>query len=133
MTHMKSLFQRMMETSVLLFIAAITVIGTVFVAYAFTEPPQPPSSYVHTDTSRVVFTKCQVKHSPTAVYPSCPSGYTNIHTYQMARISDESIYAGNGTGYGYRGITYINVDDSTSWFYQFPSVSSLACTVCQSD
>ncbi len=70
------------------------------------------------------FTKCQVKNAASATYPTCPSGYTRIHTYAMGRT-----YSGLSSA---NGLMPDNTTDG-SWFYTSGTESTVACAVCEKD
>ncbi len=79
-----------------------------------------------------VFTKCQVKHSSSPVYPSCPSGYISIQSYASGHVFTKTISSDPHSRYA--GFFYTDIDDSF-WIYQhdlsaevFSSV--FACTIC---
>ena len=86
-------------------------------------------------TEKPTFSKCQVFHSAAATYPSCPSGWSGVHTYIDSCV--EHVEKANTDNSGkYAGISEKNVG---SWCYYSglaPSEwrryeSTKSCTVCQ--
>lgn len=90
--------------------------------------------------ARTTFQKCQVKHNPTPVYPSCPEGFTSIHNYAQAIIKSGWTKE-NGVLFTHVGgiMAFGSINDS-SWSYKDhysphseETRSTLACAICAED
>ena len=71
------------------------------------------------------FVKCQVKFTGSPTYPTCPTGYTGVHSYASANIY-------MGYAYQQNGFTNENTNDSSWWYGNgTDKLATYACTVCK--
>lgn len=82
----------------------------------------------------ITFEKCQVMHTPTPTYPSCPVGFESVHDFSKGMIH---YYDRPGVKHAF-GL-YPNHTEDDSWFYnpyqQYVSnawriTATLACSIC---
>ena len=125
----------------LFFISGILVAIVISsIVLAWREPTvNPPERAGETG---MVFVKCQVKHSPTPVYPECPPGWKDVYHYPMAPVTSGSVQEPTTPTGVSVGMDNMNTEDNSWWYAAewtedppgsgvFKKVSTLSCTVCR--